>query len=387
MTGGPPSRQAQRAWTTPLPTALRWEVALLVPVTVALVGQTTGWLLVAGVLALAVVVLGIPWSGRSLLGTALSRLRFGRRRARRVEHPDLPVDLVPLAQWLPGLQVTQTRSASGADVGVVTDGESWTAILALNSDDLMMADAGERIDLDALSGLTRQDDIIFAGLQLVTYTVPAPVTALLHPGSPAARAYLEISDEPPPSVRRTWLCVRLDPRLCLEAVARRGASTEGIHGTLRFGLHRVQAALKRQGLSTRVLSPVEIHEVLGLTAGSTPDHPDQRSVESWTSWDCDGLVHLGARVRTGGDASLAHQSLLSALDRAPVLFAVTSYTIDDRNRPSGAVRVAAPNQQLAEQAFEQLRRDLPRHVTLSARGGVQVPAVLGTVPLGRAVLG
>ncbi|MGJ6980552.1 type VII secretion protein EccE [Aestuariimicrobium soli] len=386
MSGALQSRQASRSASTRLASAMRWELALLVPVVVALVGRTQTWLIVAGALALVIVAVGIPWTGRSLIGSVVNRLRFRQRRARRVEHPDLPIDLVPLAQWLPGLQVNQTRSASGAEVGVVTDGESWTAILSLTSDDLLMADAGEKIDLEALSGLTRQDDIVFAGLQLVTYTVPAPVTALLRPGSVAAQAYLEIAETPPPAVRRTWLSVRLDPRLCLEAVARRGASNDGIHGTLRFGLHRVQAALKRQGLTTRVLTPMEIYEVLSFTTGSTPDHGSERSTESWTTWECDGLVHLGARVRGGGNASMAYQSLISALDRAPVLFAVTSYTIDDRNQSSGAVRLVAPNRELADRAHEHLRRSLPKQVTLSGRGGLQVPTVIGTVPLGRAVV-
>ena len=169
------------------------------------------------------------------------------------------VPVIPIAQWGPGLTVNQTRSAQGAEVGVVTDGRSWTGVLALNSDDVLVADSGEKIDLEALSGLTRQDDIVFAGLQVVTYTVPAPVSVLFPQGSPAPRAYAEISgSEGPPAVRMTWLCVRLDPRLCLEAVARRGASTDGIYATLRFGMHRVQAALKRQGIVTRALTPLEI---------------------------------------------------------------------------------------------------------------------------------
>lgn len=386
MSGAPHARQARGSSSTGLAAALRWELALLVPVVIALVGQTLTWLVVAGAVALVIIAVGIPWKGRSLIGAVVHRVRFRQRRANRADHPDLPVDLVPLAQWVPGLQVNQTRSASGADVGVVTDGESWTAILSLNSDDLLMADAGEKIDLEALSGLTRQDDIVFAGLQLVTYTVPAPVTALLRPGSLAAQAYLEIAETPPPAVRRTWLCVRLDPRLCLEAVARRGASNDGIHGTLRFGLHRVQAALKRQGLSTRVLTPMEIYEVLSFTTGSTPDHGTERSSESWTTWECDGLVHLGAKVKGGGNASMAYQSLISALDRAPVLFAVTSYTIDDRNQPSGAVRLVAPNHEMADRAHAHLKQSLPKQVTLSGRGGLQVPTVIGTVPLGRAVV-
>ncbi|WP_203567895.1 type VII secretion protein EccE [Aestuariimicrobium ganziense] len=371
-----------------LTTALAWEFALVVIALVALLWRPTGLYLAGGLLVLLLVV-GLPVvRGRSLLSLLASRWRFVRRRRARVTDPgDMPVDLVPLAQWVPGLQVNQTRSAQGHDVGVVTDGESWTAILALATDDALLSDSGERVDLDALKGLTRQDDIVFAGLQLVTYTVPAPVQALLRPDSVAAKAYLELSGgDVPPAVRRTWICVRLDPRLCLEAVARRGASNDGIYATLRFGLHRVQAALKRQGIITRALSPMEIYEVLSFTTGSTPDHAADRSSESWTTWSCDGLVHSGRQVRSWGDnTSLGYQSLLQTLDRTPVLFAVSSYTVDADSRVTGGVRLVTPTTAAAQQAQQHLSAALDRSVKLAAPGGAQVPAVLATVPLGRPV--
>lgn len=380
------SRVPRRTRSGRLGIALAWELVLLTLVVIALFGGMLTWIICAAI-GVVLIVLGIPWTGRSALTWLRDRMRFARRRRSRAQDPgDIPVDLVPLAQWVPGLQVNQTRSAQGAEVGVVTDGESWTAILSLTSDDQLLADQGEKIDLEALSGLTLQDDIRFAGLQVVSYTVPAPVSALLPEGSPAVGAYLDISAEVPPAVRRTWICVRLDPRLCLEAVARRGASTDGIYATLRFGLHRVQAALKRQGITTRALSPIEIYEVLSLTSGSTPDHGSDRSAERWRSWFCDGLVHTGTKIRSmRGNASLGYQNLLSALDRAPVLFAVTSYTLDDANRATVAVRLVTPNPATAQAAVSHLRRQLPRSVQLAPPGGLQVPTVLSTVPLGRQV--
>lgn len=380
-----PRRLTPRFWIR----SMGWELAIIGVVLFALTGTTRGFV-VAGVIAVLALVAGVPVKGRSLVGWAWTGIGFLNRRAGHVpDPPDMPVDLVPLAQWVPGLSVNQTRSAQGAEVGVVTDGNSWTGVLALNSDDVLVADSGEKIDLDALSGLTRQDDIVFAGLQVVTYTVPAPARVLLPEGSPAPRSYAEVAGpDGPPAVRMTWLCVRLDPRLCLEAVARRGASTDGIYATLRFGMHRVQAALKRQGIVTRALNPLEIYDVLSLTSGSTPDHGEQRSREGWTTWQCDGLFHSGRHVRSwGANKSIGYQSLLEALNAAPVLFAVTSFTWDAGSNATGAVRLVAPTAELVTTAAEQLATELPSSVRLSFAAGSQVPTLLATVPLGKQVEG
>ena len=350
------------------------------------VGRTRTSYIIAGVLALATIVLAVPIRGRSVAQSLALRTAFRRRARNKVAAPVQPVDLVPLGQWLPRLSVTQTRSAQGNEVGVVTDGESWTAILALVSDDELLADDGDKIDLSALSGLTVQDDIVFAGLQVVTYTVPAPVSALLLEETPVEKSYRELARALPPAVRRTWICVRLDPRLCLEAVARRGASTDAIHATLRFGLHRVQAALKRQGIRTRSLGPVEIYEVLSLTVGSGLDQSGERSVETWGSWQCDALTHTGRRIRSFGDtASLGYQALQEVLVAAPAMFAITSVTIDQRSRVSGAVRLVTHSEQAAEQAAEWLRAHAPHSAQLAPSGGFQLPIVLSTIPLGRQV--
>ena len=107
---------------------------------------------------------------------------------------------------MPGLTVNQTRSARGDDVGVITDGSSWTALLGVSSDNNLFADRDDHIDLSALRGLTVQDDIVFAALQVITYTVPAPASVMLMPGSPAIQSYAQIpSDAVPPAVRRTWI--------------------------------------------------------------------------------------------------------------------------------------------------------------------------------------
>lgn len=367
------------------------ELALVAGLICALIGRRGGLLGLEGIIwygagaaiIVIVAVLVLPIAGRSMAGRIRLRTAFARRRPHIVTDADVPSDLVPLVEWVPNLSVSLTVSGRGEEVGVITDGTGWTAVLALTADDQIIADSGEQLNLSALSGLTVQDDIVFSGVQVVTYTVPAPTTILLGHDSAAARAYAEITTSVPPSVRRTWLCVRLDPSLCLEAVARRGVDTMGIYATLRFGLHRVQTVLKRQGISTRVLGPVEIYDVLALTAGSGPESGDLRSAEKWTHWDCDGLVHSGRVVtRFGASATRGYGSLLDTVASAPVLFAITSYTLSPHQEASGGIRLVSPNAASAAEAVAYVAAGLGRGVRLAPAGGTQVPTVLATVPLG-----
>ncbi|SDD16915.1 type VII secretion protein EccE [Auraticoccus monumenti] len=361
------------------------ELLLLLAVLAALTGTVAGYV-VAGVLVLLLVVLVVPFGGRSLVQRVRLRLAYSRRSPQTAADTDVPHDLVPLAQWVPGLSVSQTVTGRGEEVGVITDGSAWTAVLALDADDELIADSGEELSLRELADLTVQDDVVFAGVQVVTYTVPAPSRLLLGEDSAAARAYLEIARTVPPTVQRTWLCVRLDPRLCLEAVARRGLDNDGIYATLRFGLHRVQSVLKRQGIETRALTPLEIHEVLALTSGSGPDGGDVRTRESWQHWECDGLLHSGRAVQQwGSSATLGYGRLLQAVAQAPVLFAVTSYVLAPGREASGGIRLVTPNAALAQVGVDTVTAALGRDVRLAPAGGVQVPTMLATVPLGRGV--
>lgn len=362
------------------------ETAILIIIGGVLSRRLAGFI-VAGVLALALVVLLVPLSGRSLAARLRSRWEFLRRSPNPVA-AGLPVDLQPLAEWMP--ELTVTRTVAGVDrsheIGIVTDGRAWTSILALSGDDDLIATGFAELDLEALSGLALQDDVVFAGVQVVTYTVPAPTTVLLGASSAAADSYRETVAAIPPAVRRTWLGVRLDPRLCLEAVARRGAGTEGIHATLRFGLHRVQSALKRQGIETHALSSVEVADVLALTSGAGPEHGNQRSAEGWSTWTCDHLVHSGCSVRRwGANASIGYQALLDAVTASAVLFAVSSFTVSTGG-VTGGLRLACVDEAGAAAAVASVQRALQaRGVRLGHPGGAQVPLLLGTVPLGREV--
>lgn len=373
-------------WPRLLGKSVVWEMIIVAIVLLVLTRSVPGYV-VAGVVAVLAIALGIPFGRINGIQRLARRLHFRRRQRHKSANPALPTDLVPLGEWVPGLTVNQTRSARGDDVGVITDGSSWTALLGVSSDNNLFADRDDHIDLSALRGLTVQDDIVFAALQVITYTVPAPASVMLMPGSPAIQSYAQIpSDAVPPAVRRTWIGVRLDPRLCLEAIASRGASNDGIYATLRFGLHRVQSALKRQGITTHELTAMEINDVLALTAGSSPDFGEVRSQEAWRHWDCDGFAHCGRQVvGWGSDPSVGYQALLNALSSAHIVFGVTSYTLDRFDRAAGGVRVVSPNPEAATEAMAAVASALGGQVSFGPAGGDQVPAMLATVPLGREV--
>lgn len=361
------------------------EVAVLMALIFLLRGSTPG-ILIGGTLAIAILLLAVPFvGGRSAVSWIRLRMDYGSRAAYDVPPGRVPEDLMPLAEWLPHLSVSQTRSGRGEDIGVICDGEAWAAVVAIDSDSDLLADDVDEVDLAALADLTIADDIAFAGIQMVTYTVPAPTGLLLGEESPAAQSYREVQPDLPPAVRRTWLCLRLDPGRCLTAVTRRGAGREGVHAALRFGLHRMQSALKRQGIDTSVLSPADLYEVMALACGTDPDpHTGARSEEFWEHWECDGLVHSGLRVsRDSGDPTDTYATMLAAVAKAPVLFALTSYTLAPSGSVAGAVRLVTPNTETANHAVDFVNDELHGEITLAGAAGVQVPAMLATIPLGR----
>ena len=330
----------------------------------------------------------IPVNGRTLLATMQIRQRFAHRKRAKVEEPDHGTDLVPLAQWLPQLELTQIKDAHDGEIGVVADGTSWSGLLEVTSDNTLFTDRGAELDLASLGALTRQDDVVRLPASRCAHADRAgALGAMLPANSPAIEAYREIVGEPtPPALRRTWVALRLDPRLCLEAVGRRGSGQSGVFATLRFGLHRAQAMLKRQGMVTEPLDPIGIADVLALTAGSSPDFGEIRSVEHWDHWVCDGLVHESRAVSGfGSSPSASYQRLLDEVGRAPVMMALTSVTVSPGEAPRGAVRLVTSGAEQAAEADDFIARALSGVVRFGPRGGVQVPGMLATIPLGRQV--
>lgn len=373
--------------TRHLPVVVCWQIVVVVAL--ALGALARPWsIAAAGVVVLVALLLTVPANGRSLPRMVSHRRAFRRRARRFVAEPDHPAELVPLAQWLPELEVARIKDAHDGEIGVVADGSSWTGILELTSDLQLFSDRGNRLNLGEIGHLTRQDDVTFAGVQIVTLSVGAPTRAMLPAGSPAVEAYREVlgGELPPPAVRRTRLALRLDPKLCLEAIGSRGTGSAGVFATLRFGLHRAQAMLKRCGVLTQPLDPLGIGEVLALTSGAGPEPQPTRSSEQWDAWTCDGITHESRAVQSfGKDPSVGYQALLDAVAEAPAMMAVTSFTISPGEPARGAVRLVSNDSEHAHEADEFVQAALPSTVRLGPRGGAQVPGLLATVPLGRQV--
>jgi type VII secretion protein EccE len=370
-----------------IPVVVFWQIIVAAALALAMLQQPWTYAAAAGLLLFGL-LFTLPVNGRTLPKTMRHRRAFAKRRREFVEEPDLPPDLVPLGQWLPKLEITQIKDAHDAEIGVVADGASWTGILELTSDLQLFSDRGNQLDLSELGVLTRQDDVTFAGIQVVTLTVGAPTRAMLPASSPAIASYREIlgDEEPPPAVRRTWLALRLDPNLCLEAVGRRGVGQNGVFATLRFGLHRAQTMLKRRGVHTEPLDPIQIGEVLALTSGAGPEPREERSREEWEMWICDGLVHESRSVRSfGKDLSAGYQRLLDAVAAAPAMMALTSYTVSPGEPAHGALRLVTSGVELAQDADEAVQTLVGGTLRIGPRGGSQVPGLLATVPLGRQV--
>lgn len=370
-----------------LPLVVTWQITIVVALMLITVMEVWAFVL-AGFVLLVVLILSAPVNGRSMFRNLRMRLRYSARKRDFVPEPDVPDLLMPVAQWLPRLSITETRNVRGGEVGVVADGESWVGILEVLHDDALLADRGFEIDLDLFATLTRQDDVVFAGVQVLTLTVPGPNQALLTPGSLANQAYLEITgDRPtPPAVRRTWITIRLDPRLCLEAVDRRGSGQAGVMATLRFGLHRAQAQLKRQGVIARPLEPTQVAEALALAVGSTLDEDAEISRELWKQWHCGNLVHESRAIRSfGPEPAVNYQKLLDSVAQAPAMMALTSFTVSPGEPPRGAVRQIMPTQAAADAADEELIHEMGGVIRFGPLGGIQVPGLLATLPLGRQV--
>lgn len=361
-------------------TALLIELALLIALVAVATRSVAGFVMAALALVLLAILL-LPIQGRPLWRLAACRREFAARRPRPPrQRAGSNAALEPLYMWRPGLKISSAEDGAA----VVSDGTGWSGMLALESNFAQLGEEGDQLNLNALARLTVHDDVVFSAIQLVTFTVAAPNAVLLGEKSGLAQAYREVSEQgPPPAVQLTWLSIRLDPAQCLAAIERRGGGLEAITGALAFGVSRVQAELRRQGVPTRHLTAREAEEALALTCGAGPDRARPRSVESWEQWDCDSLVHQGAAVSSwGASPTRGYARLLAAAELAPALYALTSYQVAPNGHTSGGFRVAAPSSAAAGLAARAVAQEVRGALTLHPAQGRQVPVMLGTIPLG-----
>ncbi|HEY9473862.1 MAG TPA: type VII secretion protein EccE, partial [Mycobacteriales bacterium] len=372
-----------------------WQVAAAL----ALLGLSTDrwWHWVGVGLAGVIVVLTLtPVGGRWLHQMIAMRWRFWWRVPRQVVDPQVDPRLAPLRELLPDLDVLAAEGRGGEQLGIVSDGQSWVALVAVYGDDdelLPRQAATPRLPVRDLADVLSVDDIRLAGVQVLLHTVPAP-SGLLAGRIGTATSYQQLSAGLVPAAQLVWVALRLDPALCPDAVAARGGGQDGVHRALRRCVARTTEVLESAGIRSRGLAAEEVRAALATSAGVAPRRApatDTRHTgEDWRGWTCDGVVHNTFWLRGWpADVSRGIAALTERLVNLPVLFTTLSLTLmpgsGDRVRFQAMVRISAVSAEAARQVGSAL------HKAMSALGfrvermdGEQAPAALATMPIGGA---
>ncbi|NEC68522.1 type VII secretion protein EccE, partial [Streptomyces sp. SID9727] len=228
--------------------------------------------LVAAVLVLSAV---LRWRGRPALDriTAALALRARLRAARRplpagAEETD-PV-LAPVLECEGALRTyTYTDRQRGRGVGMVGDGTFLTAVLLVQPRDTPLRAGRDTRPLNL--GLLREaldaDGIRLESVQVVQHTQPAPGPHLPD-HAVAARSYGPLQAQTgTPAVRLTWLALKLDPKLCPEAVRARGGGLGGAQRSLLRAADQLASRLTADGFDARILTEAEVTSALATSAG------------------------------------------------------------------------------------------------------------------------
>jgi len=373
-----------------------------------------------GVLAVALVALALPrWNGLSAAEQLQARAQLRSRLRRTADHPvDPGTDpaLVPVLECEPALRTVQhTVEREGRparargerrEIGMIGDGTFLTAVLRVEAPDepLRPLRGSRSLPLPLLAAGLRVDDIVLDAVQVVQYTQPSPAPHLPEQ-SLAARGYRELPDGTrTPGLRLTWIAVRLDPELCLRAVAARGGGETGARRALQRAADQLAVRLAGAGLRATVLDRAGLTSAVATAVCANPlaaggaARPGRRTSETVRAWRCDDRWHTtywvgrwpGLTPSGGPDGSAAAVSapdLVNLLSGTSALG--TSFSLTVRQEPDGAValtgqvRLTARGESELEQAARRLElRAGGAGAALVRLEHEQVPGVLATLPLG-----
>lgn len=312
------------------------ELVLAVGVVVwALSGSVYG----AGALACAAVVAAmvIPWrSGGSAASRIARRVAFRVARMRRGTLEDMPA---PFDIPLTGPDRRAGVSAP-ATIGARWVGESLITVLSVRPGNpaltFLTPDAvgfddprGQVIPLDALAQCLDPFDIPLSSIDVVSHGSRS------HGEGRAAATYLRTLGPLPGTAHRSVLVIlRLDPRDCPDAVARRGGGAVGALRAATITTRRVARRLAEHGLAANALSASEITAATGYLAGG---HRPGDMTENWSD------LHAGhARMQVAAVEPAALPAVLARVWTEPA--ASTTVTLrlcrgaEDRLRVIGLVR-------------------------------------------------
>jgi hypothetical protein len=334
-----------------------------------------------------------PVAWASVVGGFVGRRLTGRHRYRSVA-PTLGIggadDRRALPRSLGGLRILSVPT-SGGDVGIVADGQTWTAVLAVEAGAfalLELADKERRLARwgAVLSGLARRGSPV-GRLQWIERTVAEPVDELgrylrdelaLEADHRSVRSYLELLDDAGPAARRheTFVCLQIDARRAGHALRQAGGCDDAAGVVLLRELQRLSGQLLQAEVVVRgALSPRLVARAIRLgfdpggrvtldrrgggdaeASGVAPgDAGPMAADEGWRTYRADAALHATywiaewPRVEVGADFLLPF--LLGATARRTV--SVVVEPLD----PARAIR-SAENARTNEASDDELRARL-----------------------------
>jgi type VII secretion protein EccE len=331
-----------------------------------------------------------------------------RRRKRGAKYP-IPAgtdpSLAPAVECDPALQTSTYVTREDRAIGMVGDGTFLTALIAVEGKDAPLRPGRtgrvERpVPLDVLHDALTTDDIRLESVQIVQHTQPAPAPHLPEQ-SVVARSYGMLQEAAGiPSLRMTWVALKLTPELTPEAIEARGGGLGGAQRSLARAADQLASRLEGAGFSATVLNESEVVQALATStclnprAGSAASQDgrsaQRRTEESVRGWRCDDRWHatywISRWPQVGPNAvSSAHlASILTSLRVFTSVFSLTLGRGDGRSAEiAGHVRIVTRS----ENDLSTARRELQRTASRAKTGLVpldreQVPGVLATLPLG-----
>lgn len=390
----------------------RLRTVVLVELALALVGAawTVGPLAVAPAVAVAAVLVlfalgrrhGRPWH-EWLAATRAFRGRV-RRSAEVPVPPGTDPSFAPAVECDPALRTYAYRGRSRRQVGMVGDGTFLTAVLQVESDATALRAERGRQPLPV--GLVREalevDGIRLESAQIVLHTQPAPALHLPQQ-SVAVSNYAPLQAQTgAPTVRITWIALKLDPELCPEAVAARGGGLAGAQKSLVRAADQLASRLTGTGFRVTVLNEDEVAAAVATSACANPlmtaqaglsELPERRTEESPRAWRCDNRRHTTYWVRRwprlGAAGGPALHQLVALLTAVPALATTFSLTLGRDGRQgitvSGHVRVTGRSDAELSAARQVLEWGARQAATgLLRLDREQLPGMLATLPLGGA---
>lgn len=361
----------------------------------------------AGVVAVALVLLAfVRRRGRSLpewMGTARA-LRARQKSAASTETPPgTEPGLAPTVECDPTLRTYSYGGRDRRPIGLIGDGTFVTAVVQVEADvTALRADRSRHpLPLSLVRDALEVDGIRLESAQLVLHTQPAPALHLPQ-HSVAVTNYAPLQEQTgAPSVRITWIALKLDPEQCLEAVAARGGGLTGAQKCVVRVADHLASRLTGAGFRTTILNEEELTAALATSACANPlvtaeagrtDTRERRTEESSRSWRCDNRRHTTYWIRRwpqlGGRGPSLPQ-LIALLTATPALATTFSLTLARGERQEvsmcGHLRVTGRSDDelvAARHALEGAARHTG--LALARLDREQLPGVLATLPLGGA---